>query len=254
MTTIAQQAMRARAVMRAITLAAFLAASAAVAAPATVPQSYADHPDVSPFIDEMVADYGFDARALRRLFGKVRYQQSVINAMSRPALEPPKWYQYAPQFLSSRRIDGGVAFWRANAATLERAQNEFGVPAEIVVAVIGVETFYGRNTGSYRVIDALTTLAFDYPRRAAFFRGELKHFLLLCREQGVPPLEVKGSYAGALGLPQFMPGSLRNYAVDYDADGTIDLANDVEDAIGSVANFLARHDWQAGQPVMSPAV
>jgi len=253
MTTIAQPAMLVRAVMRAITLAAFLATSAAPAAPATVSQSYADRPDVSAFIDEMVADNGFDARTLRRFFAKVRYQQSVINAMSRPALEPPKWYQYAPQFLSDSRIDGGVAFWRANAATLERAQNEFGVPAEIIVAIIGVETFYGRNAGSYRVADALTTLAFDYPRRAEYFRNELKQFLLQTREQKISPLAPKGSYAGAQGLPQFMPSSLRDYAVDYDNDGKIDLAADIDDAVGSVANYLAWHGWQTGEPVMKPA-
>jgi membrane-bound lytic murein transglycosylase B len=253
MTTIAQQAMLARAVMRAITLAAFLATSAAPAAPATVSQSYAHRPDVSAFIGEMVADYGFDARALRRFFAKVRYQQSIINAMSRPVLEPPKWYQYAPQFLSDSRIDGGVAFWRANAATLERAQNEFGVPAEIVVAIIGVETFYGRNAGSYRVADALTTLAFDYPRRAEYFRNELKQFLLQTREQKISPLAPKGSYAGAQGLPQFMPSSLRDYAVDYDNDGKIDLAADIDDAVGSVANYLAWHGWQTGESVMKPA-
>jgi membrane-bound lytic murein transglycosylase B len=253
MTTIAQQAMLARAVMRAITLATFLAASAAPAAPATVPQSYAGRPDVSAFIDEVVADYGFDARALRRFFAKVRYQRSVINAMSRPVLEPPKWYQYAPQFLSASRIDGGVAFWRANAATLERAQNEFGVPAEIVVAIIGVETFYGRNAGSYRVADALTTLAFDYPRRAEYFRNELKQFLLQTREQKISPFAPKGSYAGAQGLPQFMSSSLRDYAVDYDNDGKIDLAADIDDAVGSVANYLAWHGWQTGESVMKPA-
>jgi membrane-bound lytic murein transglycosylase B len=254
MTTIVQQAMLARAVMRGLALAALLAASAAPAAPpATVPLSYADRPDVSAFIDEMVADYGFDARALRRFFSKVRYQQSVVNAMSRPVLAPPKWYEYAPQFLSSARIDAGVAFWRANAATLERAQNEFGVPAEIVIAIIGVETFYGRNTGAYRVADALTTLAFDYPRRAEFFRDELKQFLLQTRERKISPLAPKGSYAGAQGLPQFMPSSLRDYAIDYDGDGKIDLAGDVDDAVGSVANYLARHGWQTGDPVMEPA-
>ena len=246
--------------MRVLALAAFAAASvahepnAAHAAPsaATVP-NYADRPDVRLFIDEMVAGYGFDARALRRFFAKVRYQQSVVNAMSRPVMAPPKWYEYAPQFLSSARIDGGVAFWRANAATLERAENEFGVPAEIVVAIIGVETFYGRNAGSYRVADALTTLAFDYPRRAEYFRNELKQFLLQAREQKISPLAPKGSYAGAHGLPQFMPSSLRDYAVDYDGDGKIDLAGDVDDAIGSVANYLARHGWQTGDPVMERA-
>ena len=268
--TTAQQVLRARAAthdvavraaraialasMRAIALTALLIASAAAAIPpAAVPLNYAHRPDVRVFIQEMVADYGFDARSLRSFFSKVRYQQSVVNAMSRPVLAPPKWYEYAPRFLSSARIDAGVAFWKANAATLERAQREFGVPSEIVVAIIGVETFYGRNTGSYRVADALTTLAFDYPRRAEFFRSELKQFLLQTREQDIPPLAPKGSYAGAQGLPQFMPGSLRDYAVDYDDDGTIDLATDVDDAIGSVANYLDRHGWLADDPAMQPA-
>jgi membrane-bound lytic murein transglycosylase B len=253
MTTIAQGATLVRMIMPVIALAALLAASAAPAAQTEVPPSYADRPDVHVFIAEMVADYGFDARALRRFFAKVRFQRSIVDAMSRPMLAPPKWYEYAPQFLSASRIAGGVAFWRSHAATLERAQNEFGVPAEVVVAIIGVETFYGRNTGSYRVADALTTLAFDYPRRAEFFRNELKQFLLQTRERKVSPLAPKGSYAGAQGLPQFMPGSLRDYAVDYDDDGKIDLARDVDDAIGSVANYLAMHGWQTGDPVMEPA-
>src|SRR2546423_8938633 len=154
------------------------AAPSSAAPSEPTPSSYADRPDVGVFIDEMVAAHGFDARALRRFFAAVRYQRSVVKAMSRPVIAPPKWHQYAPQFLSSARIDGGVAFWREHAATLERAQNEFGVPAEVIVAIIGVETFYGRNTGSYRVADALTTLAFDYPRRAEYFRNELKQFLL----------------------------------------------------------------------------
>lgn len=201
----------------------------------------------------MARDFGFDERALRRFFSRVRYQGSVVDAMSRPVLAPLKWYEYAPRFVSSARIDAGVAFWRDHAATLERAQREFGVPAEIVVAIIGVETFYGRNTGPYRVADTLTTLAFDYPRRGAYFRNELKQFLLLTREQGVSPLAPKGSYAGAQGLPQFMPGSVREYAIDYDGDGKVDLAGDVDDAIGSVANYLARHGWLPSGPVMEPA-
>lgn len=235
--------------MCSVVLAAFLVAPTTAAAPPT----YADRPDVVAFIDEMVVDHAFDAAALRRFFAEVRYQRAVVSAMSRPVVAPPKWYEYAPQFLTSARIDSGVAFWSANAAALERAQKEFGVPAEIVVAIIGVETFYGRHTGSYRVADALTTLAFDYPRRAWFFRNELKHFLLQTREQKISPLVPKGSYAGAQGLPQFMPGSLRDYALDYDGDGSIDLAGDVDDAIGSVANYLARHGWQAGGPIMEPA-
>jgi membrane-bound lytic murein transglycosylase B len=180
----------------------------------------------------------------------VRIQPSVIAAMSRPLVAPPTWFEYAPRFLSTARVDGGVAFWQANAAALARAENEFGVPAEVIVAIIGVETFYGRNTGSYRVIDALSTLAFDYPRRAEFFAGELRHFLLLMREQDISPLLPRGSFAGAMGLPQFMPGSIRAFAVDYGGDGHIDLATDAVDAIGSVANYLARHGWQSGQPVM----
>lgn len=237
----------------AASLAAPFPAIAAAQTPAAVAAGYAGRADVADFIDEMVDEFGFKARALRRFFASVRYQPSIIDAMSRPVLAPPKWHQYAPRFLSPERLRAGVAFWRANAATLERAQREFGVPAEVVVAIIGVETFYGRNAGSFRVADSLTTLAFDYPRRAEFFRKELKQFLLLTREQGISPLAPRGSYAGAQGLPQFMPGSWRNYAVDYDHDGTIDLANDVDDAIGSVANYLARHGWRAGGAVMEPA-
>ncbi len=134
-----------------------------------------------------------------------------------------------------------------------RAQNEFGVPAEIIVAIIGVETYYGRNAGSYRVIDSLATLAFDYPRRASFFRGELKEFLLLAHEQGFSPLLPKGSFAGAMGLPQFMPGSYRRFAIDFDGDGRVDLWRSNADVIGSIANYFVRHDWQPGQPVLSPA-
>ncbi len=236
-----------------ITLSAPSAAASKPRLSAAVSPSYAGREDVSAFIEEMAADFGFDQRALRRFFSSVRYQRSVVDAMSRPVLAPLKWYEYVPRFLSSGRIDAGVAFWRDHAATLERARRQFGVPAEVVVAIIGVETFYGRNTGSYRVADALTTLAFDYPRRAAFFRNELKQFLLLAREQRISPLAPKGSYAGAQGLPQFMPGSFRDYAVDYDGDGKVDLAGDADDAIGSVANYLARHGWLPGGPVMEPA-
>jgi len=229
--------------------------AAALAAPrvAAAPVSYAQRPEVRAFIAELAADEGFDARALRRLFAQAHHQPKVVAAMSRPVLSPPKWYEFAPRFLDPARVDAGAAFWREHSGALYRARDEFGVPPEVIVAIIGVETYYGRNTGSYRVFDALTTLAFDYPRRAEFFRGELKQFLLLAREQGISPLAPKGSYAGAMGLPQFMPGSIRAYALDYDADGRVDLALDIADAIGSVAHFLARHGWQAGQPVMTPA-
>lgn len=215
--------------------------------------TYAGRADVRAFINEMSAEHGFDANDLDRVFAQARYQPQIVAAMQRPILEPPKWFEYAPPFLSSARVSGGVAFWREHADALARAEREFGVPPEIVVAIVGVETFYGRNTGRHRVVDALSTLAFDYPRRATFFRGELKSFLLLCRELGVPAAKPTGSFAGAIGLPQFMPGSYRNYAIDFDADGRTDLWGSADDTIGSVANFLARHDWQRGQPVLLAA-
>jgi peptidoglycan lytic transglycosylase B len=220
---------------------------------ASAAHDYAHRPEVRAFIAELVAEAGFDARELRRLFEQARYRPQVIAAISRPVVAPPKWYEYAPRFLDPERVEAGAAFWREHKDVLERARSEFGIPPEVIVAIIGVETYYGRNTGRYGVFDALTTLAFDYPRRAEFFRGELKQFLLLAREQGVSPLAPKGSYAGAIGLPQFMPGNIRLYALDYDRDGRVDLAGDIDDAIGSVAHFLARHGWQAGQPVMTSA-
>jgi membrane-bound lytic murein transglycosylase B len=214
---------------------------------------YSDREDVRAFIAEMSAQHGFEEREVERWLASARYQPKVVELMSRPILEPPKWYEYSPQFLARARVEAGVAFWNANSAELARAESETGVPAEIVVAIIGVETYYGRYTGSHRVIDALATLAFDYPRRAAFFRGELKEFLLLAREQNFSPVAAKGSFAGAMGLPQFMPGSYRRYAVDFDRTGRADLFGSTGDAIGSVANYLARHDWQRGQPVLLPA-
>jgi membrane-bound lytic murein transglycosylase B len=238
-----------RATLRA--LLGLLASTPALLAPAHAQApGYASRPEVRAFIAELVASEGFDGPALRRVFAQARYLPKVIAAMSRPLIAPPRWDEYEPQFVNPARVEAGVAFWDTNAGALARAQEEFGVPAAVVVAIIGVETFYGRNMGSYRVFDALATLAFDYPRRADFFRSELRQFLLLTREQGESPLAPRGSYAGALGLPQFMPGSIRAYAVDYDGDGRIDLTSNAVDAVGSVANFLARHGWQPGQPVM----
>ena len=233
-----------------------MAAPAAAAAkrPTLHAQSdYAQRPEVKAFIDEMVRDEAFERAPLNRAFAGARFQPKIVAAMQRPYLEPPKWYEYAPRFITPPRIDGGVAYWNEHAALLARAEETYGVPAEVVVAILGVETFYGRNTGSNRALDALATLAFDYPRRATFFRGELKQYLLLTRDLGVSPLVPKGSFAGALGLPQFMPGSYRNFAVDFDGDGRIDLWASHADIIGSVANYLARHDWQRGQPVLLPA-
>lgn len=220
---------------------------------AAVAPTYADRADVRRFVDELVHEQGFERREVLGWMRAARYQAKIVEAMERPLVEPPKWFEYSPRFLSPGRIDGGVAFWRANEDALARASAQFGVPPEIVVAIIGVETYYGRNVGTYRVIDALSTLAFDYPRRAAFFRGELREFLLFARDEKLSPVAPKGSFAGAMGVPQFMPGSVRRYAIDFDGDGHVDLWNSGADVIGSVANYLARHDWLRGQPVMLPA-
>lgn len=220
---------------------------------AAKPASYATRQDVRAFIDEMAAEHGFDRVALARTLGQARYQHAIVTAMDRPLLEPPKWYVYARSLLAPERVASGVGYWNAHREHLARAEERYGVPAEIVVAILGIETFYGRNAGGYRVLDALATLAFDYPRRATFFRGELKQFLLLARELGMSPLAAKGSFAGAMGVPQFMPGSYRSYAVDFDGSGHPDLWRSPADIVGSVANYLARHDWQPGGPVILPA-
>jgi membrane-bound lytic murein transglycosylase B len=221
---------------------------------ATDSAGYAARDDVRAFIGEMASEYGFDRSSLARVFRSARFQSSIVAAMDRPLLEPPKWYTYSRPFLSPERVAAGVAYWNANSSALSTAEERYGVPAEIIVAIIGVETFYGKVAGNYRVLDALTTLAFDYPRRAAFFRGELKQFLLLSRELGIPPQAAKGSFAGAMGVPQFMPGSYRTYAVDADGSGHPDLWRSPADIAGSVANYLARHDWQRNGPVLLPAV
>jgi membrane-bound lytic murein transglycosylase B len=157
--------------------------------------------------------------------------------------------EYRASFLNPPRIDGGAAFWNQYAAVLKRAEQQYGVPQEIIVAVIGVETLYGRRTGRYRTLDALTTLAFDYPHRAEFFRNELAEYLLLAREQNFSLLDIKSSYAGAMGIPQFMPSSYRKYAVDFNSNGKIDILNEPEDAIGSVANYLKQYGWKTGEPI-----
>jgi len=217
------------------------------------PAGYAARPDVRAFVTEMAVEHGFDRAALTRTLGQARYQRTIVTAMDRPLLEPPKWHAYARSFLAPERVAAGVQYWSAHRDDLARAEERYGVPAEIVVAILGVETYYGRNAGNYRVLDALATLAFDYPRRAAFFRGELKQFLLLSRELGMSPLVAKGSFAGAMGVPQFMPGSYRSYAVAFDGSGRPDLWQSPADIVGSVANYLARHDWQPGGPVLLPA-
>jgi len=216
-------------------------------------QDVAARTDVQQFIGEMVKKHDFDANTLTTLFNQVELRQKIVDAITRPAEGKP-WHQYRPIFVTKTRINEGVTFWNENRETLERAEKEYGVPPEIIVAVIGVETRYGRHKGSYRVMDSLSTLAFEYPKRSNFFRSELEHYLLLTREENFDPLDIKGSYAGAMGKPQFISSSYRNYAVDFDGDGKRDLLNNTVDAIGSVANYFKRHKWQPGGPIVVPAV
>lgn len=234
-------------------LAAFAATLAAGAAYAAS-DSFETRADVRAFIDEMVQRHGFVAKELDFLFSRARSREAVLRA-----IEPPKeprersWQEYRARFVNDTRIRGGVAFWSRHARSLGRAARDHGVPEEIIVAIIGVETLYGRQTGGFRVVDSLATLAFDYPPRAAFFRSELEQYLLLARDEAFDVFSVKGSYAGAIGIPQFMPGSIRRYAVDYDGNASIDLRRSAVDAIGSVANFLRAHGWQRGEAIWAPA-
>jgi membrane-bound lytic murein transglycosylase B len=214
------------------------------------------HPGAEEFAARAAEEYGLDQAQVMELLHDARFKQSIVDAMSRPAEAKP-WFEYRPIFITDKRIRGGVEFWRDNAELVGQAAEEYGVDPQIIVAIIGVETFYGGNTGGYRVLDALTTLSFYYPNtgndRSDFFSRELMQFLLLGSEESLPLREVSGSYAGAMGLGQFMPSSYREYAVDLDKDGRRDLWSSMPDIIGSVANYLHRHGWEAGQPVAWPA-
>lgn len=210
-----------------------------------------DRQETQAFIQDMVKRHGFTEADLRDIFTRAEIVDSILEAIAKPAEKKP-WYQYRPIFLTPDRVRRGVEFWEDHAEPLARAEALFGVPAEIIVAIIGVETSYGRITGRYKVINALATLAFAYPPRAGFFAGELEQFLLLCRERGVDPHSLTGSYAGAMGLPQFMPSSFRDYAVDFDRDGVIDLAGNKADAIGSVGNYFKAYGWIPGAPITRP--
>jgi len=206
-----------------------------------------DPTEVARFAEEM-RQHDFDPAELSILLARAQRLDSVIAAISKPAEYKP-WHTYRPIFVTPRRIEDGRLFWERNASVLEAASASSGVPPEIIVSIIGVETGYGANAGSYRVVDALGTLAFHYPPRAPFFRKELGEFLLLAREEVADPMSLKGSYAGAMGIPQFMPSSFRAYAVDFDGDGKRDIWHSSHDAIGSVANYLKVHGWQAGKPI-----
>ena len=206
-------------------------------------------PGIEKFIAEMESKHGFDNKKLHALFSEVEVKDSILKAISRPAEKSKPWYDYRKIFITDKRIKGGVKFWQEYAQTLADAENKYGVPAEVIIAILGVETRYGGNVGGYRVVDALSTLAFRYPPRSKFFRSELEHFLLLTREENKSRLTPIGSYAGAMGLGQFMPSSYRAYAVDFDNDGLRDIWTNRVDAIGSIANYLKRHGWVAGESI-----
>ena len=230
-------------------LVALALAVAAQAAPSGV-APFAGRPEVRAFIHQMVKRHKFDARELQQLFARAKREQAVLDAIQPSSSEADQsWELYRSIFVNPKRISAGLEFWNRYSEALARARRIYGVPEEYIVAIIGVETFYGRHIGRWRVIDALATLAFDYPPRAAFFRRELANYLLYARDAGIDAFSVKGSYAGAIGIPQFMPGSYLKYAVDLDGNGVTDLSASPEDAIGSVANFLKQHGWQSGEAV-----
>lgn len=214
---------------------------------------YSKRPEVQGFVRDLAERHGFAESDLLSLFARVKRTEPVLQAIQLPPEKTRSWPEYRATFLEDRRIAAGLAFWTANAKALERAEQLYGVPPEYILAILGVETFYGRQTGRYRVLDALTTLAFDYAPRGQYFRNELENYLLLARANGLDALSMRGSYAGAIGMPQFMPGSARRYAVDFDGDGAIDLRTNASDAIGSVGNFLKEHGWQAGREVLLAA-
>jgi len=210
---------------------------------------YESRDSVKDFINELAVEDGFNREQLAEIFEQVEKKQRIIDLISRPAEKAKPWHEYREIFVTAPRIAAGVEFWEENEAALNRAGSKFGIPIEIIVAVIGVETNYGRNKGSFRVMDALSTLAFDYPPRARFFRSELRELLLLAREENKDPLELIGSYAGAMGYGQFIPSSFRAYAIDFDGDGTRDIWSSQTDAIGSVANYFSRHGWDGESPI-----
>ena len=220
-------------------------------APAAV-SSYAARPAVKQFIDQVVQKDDFDRAWVEQAFAGAQYRQSVIDAITKP-FEAKPWYEYEPIFVNDARISAGVAFWDQQQEILQKAETQYGVPADMLVAIVGIESYYGRQHGGYPVMDALTTLSFDYPPRAAFFQGELEQFLLMCREQSLDPSKPTGSYAGAMGTPQFMPDSYRQYAVDFDGDGKRDIWNDWPDILGSVANYFHEHGWMKDELIAVPA-
>ncbi|MGB5409964.1 MAG: lytic murein transglycosylase B [Woeseiaceae bacterium] len=212
-----------------------------------------DRKDVSAFIDEMVNEHGFDRAELVDVLESAIVKQPILDAISKPAEKKLTWAEYRKIFITPERINAGASFWREHRSLLQRISEESGVSIEMIVGIIGVETYFGRITGKHRVLDALTTLAFDYPPRSSFFRRELQQYLLLVREEDLDAADATGSYAGAMGRPQFMPSSFRAYAVDATGDGKRDIWNNWADVAGSIANYFLRHNWNPGEEVVSRA-
>lgn len=222
--------------------------SALVALPvAATPQA-----DIQKLPTRLAKSTGIPQSVLSDWFSGVSYQKKIIDAITRPSEGLP-WHRYKKIFLNEKRFRGGVAFWKKHRKDLEAAEKKYGVPAEMIVAIIGVETQYGDNKGSWSALDSLATLSVGYPRRSKFFYSELVQLVRLAQEEKLSPKKLKSSYAGALGLPQFMPSSYRAYAVDFNADGQRDLLNSEADAIGSVANYFSRHGWKQNEPVVARA-
>lgn len=219
----------------------------------SVHADYRQYPEAQAFIERMVQEHALPRADIEAVLMAAERQQAILDAIARPAERTRPWHEYRRIFLTEERIQQGVAFAREQKDALIRAEQVHGVPPQYILAILGVETFYGRYAGRYRVIDALTTLAFDYPPRAAFFASELEHYLLLVREQGFDPLALQGSYAGAMGYGQFISSSYRHYAVDFDGDGVADILGNPVDAIGSIANYFAQHGWRRGEKVVVPA-
>ena len=242
--------LRAGALSAAIALAFLLGMNSLSSANADeTDERFLQRESVREYIHQISSEHDLDPNRIAGLFSRLTSQQSILDAISRPAERTLTWQGYRPIFVTEDRIKGGKRFVEDHKALLEQAQTRFGVPAEIITAIIGVETYYGRITGSYRVLEALATLAFDYPPRAEFFSSEMTQFILLSEAEGWATVDVRGSYAGAMGMPQFIASSYQEYAIDFDGDGKRDLFDNTADIIGSVANYLARHGWVAGAPI-----
>ena len=229
-------------------------AALAMTAPGVQAGDFSQYEELTAMIAQLEAEKVYAPGELAGIFDAVSRQDKILELIARPAEKSKEWKDYRPIFMTESRVKAGLDFWDQYCDVLTRAEKTYGVPASMILAILGVETKYGANKGGYKVIEALATLGLDYPPRAPFFRKELREFLVLSKQNGMNPLAVQGSYAGAMGFPQFMPSSWRRLAVDFDGDGRIDLINNPVDAIGSIANYFKANGWRAGEPVVVRAL